>query len=218
MKSGSRLLLSLGLVAFMLPTGASAGDGAGDALLMEQLTQFNGGCPPNECANVQFSVHRAPACTNGPNENLGAYSTSMVRRAGSSELAGGSSTLVRAGDGLAFNLTSTGMLPDAPYTVWWVAFNPENSCVDECTCTGDDLGADATVFYAGGAMSDSLGNATFAANIRYGEVPEGEDQVIVEDDEGDGGIVDGAEIHIVVRGHGDALKGNGGNGKGKGNK
>jgi hypothetical protein len=28
------------------------------AMLMAQLTMFNGGCPPNMCANVQISVHQ----------------------------------------------------------------------------------------------------------------------------------------------------------------
>lgn len=30
--------------------------------LEEQLTTLNGGCPPNECANAQFSIHRSPTC------------------------------------------------------------------------------------------------------------------------------------------------------------
>lgn len=29
----------------------------------EQISQFNGGCPPRECVDVQFSVHRSPTCT-----------------------------------------------------------------------------------------------------------------------------------------------------------
>lgn len=30
---------------------------------LRQLTEFNGGCPPNECIDVQFSVHPSPSCT-----------------------------------------------------------------------------------------------------------------------------------------------------------
>lgn len=30
------------------------------AALHEQLTQFNGGCPPNTCGNLQASIHTAP--------------------------------------------------------------------------------------------------------------------------------------------------------------
>ncbi len=29
-------------------------------MLEAQLTEFNGGCPPNECADVQASIHRSP--------------------------------------------------------------------------------------------------------------------------------------------------------------
>lgn len=28
----------------------------------EQITQFNGGCPPRECVDVQFAVHPSPTC------------------------------------------------------------------------------------------------------------------------------------------------------------
>lgn len=30
--------------------------------LEEQLTTINGGCPPNECVDVQFAIHRSPTC------------------------------------------------------------------------------------------------------------------------------------------------------------
>lgn len=29
----------------------------------EQLTTLNGGCPPNHCTNVQFTIHPSPTCT-----------------------------------------------------------------------------------------------------------------------------------------------------------
>lgn len=49
--------------------GPTIGDG------QAQLTQFNGGCPPNPndvlggCIDVQFSVHRAPQCTAGDHDD-----------------------------------------------------------------------------------------------------------------------------------------------------
>lgn len=196
--------------------------GRGRAALKAQLTQFDGGCPPNPlevpggCIDVQFSIHRAPVCTNGPNAAVDGYSLSMIRTIPDGSLAGGSSTLVRAGDGLAFNYTTDGLAPNAPYTIWWVGFNPDNSCIPEtlgeCTCGGDSLrpGEDS-IFYATGAMTDKLGTATFAGEIKYGEVPDGLDQVPF----GGlfpAGIREGAEIHFVLRGHGKALKGNRGRG------
>lgn len=197
------LLGALSLVSM----GASAG-GSMENRLMEQLTQFNGGCPPRECIDVQFVVHRAPMCINGPNVNANTYSHSMVRKfptdGGAPPLAGGSSTLVRAGDGVSFDIITTGLTPWWPYTIWWVAFNPDNPCVgstsgQDCTCTGADLrpGLDS-VFWAAGATADRLGTATFAGHTDYGVMPDGEDQVVIDGP----GIVKGAEIHFVVRSHG----------------
>lgn len=193
--------------------GGSAAFADSDRLI-EQLTQFNGGCPPNDdCDNAQFSIHRAPVCPNGPDASVtGTFSVSMVRQvdAASPPLRGGSSTLVRASDGVAINLSTAGLRPNAPYTIWWVAFNPDNPCISnavDCNCGGGDLrpGQDS-VLYAGGAMSDLLGNAHFAAHIDYGQVPSGEGQVTPMN----APIESGAEIHLVIRGHGEALKGNGG--------
>lgn len=205
-------LIALSLIVSSLPLGAKADDrGRGHSRLMAQLTQFDGGCDTNQCEDVQFSIHRAPVCFNGPDASLDGYSVSMVREF-SLSLAGGASTLVRAEDGLAFSLTSTGLRRDAPYTVWWVAFNPGNECIssdDPCSCTADSLrpGADS-VFYATGAMSDRLGTVNFAGNIMYGEVPTGYDQVPFGGLFGVG-IQPGAEIHFVIRDHGPALRGGG---------
>ena len=186
---------------------------ADNARLMEQLTQFNGGCPPNDgCSNLQFSVHRAPVCVNGPDSSVSAtYSVSMVRQAAPGlPLRGGSSTLVRATDGVAFDFSTGGLEPEAPFTMWWVAFNPDNPCISDgadCTCGGPDLrpGEDSVLF-AAGTMSDLLGNAHFTGSIAYGEVPSGPDQATAMN----APIEAGAEIHLVIRGHGPALNGNGG--------
>lgn len=205
-------LLAFLLVVSSLPLVAQADDrGNGHSRLYAQLTQFDGGCETNQCADVQFSIHRAPVCANGPNTNVNDYSLSMVREF-SLALSGGTSTLVRAEDGLSFDFSATGLRRNAPFTVWWVAFNPDNDCIsseEPCSCTADSLrpGADS-VFYATGAMSDRLGTANFAGAIRYGEVPTGFDQVPFGGLFGVG-IEAGAEIHFVIRDHGPALRGGG---------
>lgn len=205
-------LIALSLVVSSVPLVAKADDrGRGHSRLIAQLTQFDGGCRTNQCEDVQFSIHRAPVCPNGPNANLNDYSVSMVREF-SLDLSGGASTLVRAEDGLSFNLSSTGLRRNAPYTVWWVAFNPGNDCISSenpCSCSAASLrpGADS-VFYATGAMSDRLGTVNFAGNINYGEVPTGFDQVPFGGLFGVG-IQPGAEIHFVIRDHGPALRGGG---------
>jgi len=205
-------MIALPLAALILPFGTEADDrNNGHSRLVEQLTQFDGGCPPNQCEDVQFSIHRATVCLNGPNAGIDRYSVSMVREF-SGHLSGGSSTLVRADDGLAFNLTTTSLRPNSPHTIWWVAFNPDNPCIsneDPCSCSAEALrpGADS-VFYATGAMSDRLGSVSFAGNVEYGEVPAGIDQIPFGGLFGVG-IQPGAEIHFVVRAHGPALDGGG---------
>ena len=133
----------------------------------------------------------------------------MVREF-SGRLSGGTSTLVRADDGLSFDLSSTELRHNAPYTVWWVAFNPDNDCIssdEPCNCSMESLrpGMDA-VFYATGAMTDRLGTVQFSGNVDYGEVPTGFDQVPFGGLFG-AGIQPGAEIHFVIRDHGPALRG-----------
>lgn len=211
--------LALILCIASLPLVAKAEDrGQGHGRLLAQLTQFDGGCDVNACDDVRFSIHRAPVCPNGPDANLGDYSVSMLREF-SGDLSGGTSTLVRAADGLSFDLSSAALRRNSPYTVWWVAFNPDNPCIsdtDPCSCTSESLrpGLDS-VFYATGAMTDLLGTANFSGHIDYGEVPTGFDQVPFGGLFG-AGIDLGAEIHFVIRDHGPALRGGGRRGAGTG--
>ncbi len=228
-KSLPTLIVMLPVAALLVSPGAGADDDpAGDPLL-EQLTQFNGGCPPNPvdepggCIDVQFSIHRAPLCFNGPSAEVGlvlsdtvniVYYLSTVRKFAApgdpSPIAGGASTLIRDSDGVSTTLTTTELAPNAPYTMWWVGFNPDNPCVDACNCDADTLNAATdSVIWATGAVTDALGTATFAANLEYGETPDGEDQIPFAPDFANG-IEDGAEIHLVIRAHGPALTGGGG--------
>jgi hypothetical protein len=65
------------------------------AQLDEQISAFNGGCPPNACGNLQVAVHR-------PNEaDASGRSTSSVRLFGTSTtVPGASSTLWRRENGV----------------------------------------------------------------------------------------------------------------------
>jgi len=210
--------------AFIFPTLAIADDDDDDrrgpppSRLLQQLTQFNGGCPPHPvdepggCIDVQFAVHRNhPNCVGNPSETLGDVSFTEVRNFDGS-LVGGSSTLVRSADGLSYDLITGELAPDAPYTNWWVAFQADNPCLATCDCEGIDLrpGQDS-VFWATGALSDILGQAVFAANVDFGAVPDGKDQTPFPAFAN--GIEPGAEIHIVVRAHGPGLPGRSGKGE-----
>ena len=110
---------------------------------------------------------------------------------------------------VSMTLNTRELRRNAPYTVWWVVFNDPSLCANPCACGPDDLSNPGEigigVFWATGGTSDRFGQATFAAQIDEGEVPEGEDQVpFIEGVQFDRPIEDAeeAEIHLVVRDHG----------------
>lgn len=103
-------------------------------------------------------------------------------------------------------LQTTGLEPGSAYTVWWVVFNDPAGC--EGGCGADDVNAnpprgDRTVFFAAGHVIGADGTGNFA-----GQIPEGRpgtDQIFLGD-----GILDdsrSAEVHLVVRTHGQAIPG-----------
>lgn len=117
----------------------------------------------------------------------------------------GTSILTRTPDGVAMTLSTRQLERSAPYTVWWVIFNSPEMCAMSCGCGLVDLGDPAVepgVFWATGRVTDRFGAATFAAETRVGELPDGDDQVL--DLPGTSALLDpeGAEVHMVVRGHG----------------
>lgn len=109
----------------------------------------------------------------------------------------------------------TGLASNAPYTAWWVVFNNPEACTGGADCGPSDLtnlAANVAVFHATGFFSDANGAANFTAHLRSGLLADGTD-VFVNDGDGVGlernnGL--GAEIHIVVRGHGIAANPNDG--------
>ena len=225
-KSLPSLIVMLSVAALLVSPDARADGGTVGDPLLEQLTRFNGGCPPNPveepggCIDVQFSIHRAPLCFEGPSAEVGlvgfddsliVYYLSTVQEFAApgdpSPIAGGSSTLIRTTDGVSTTLTTTELAPNTPHTMWWVGFNPDNPCIAACNCGQDTLNAATDSFiWATGAVTDALGTATFAANLEYGETPDGQDQIPFAPDF-DNGIEEGAEIHFFIRAHGPALTG-----------
>lgn len=118
----------------------------------------------------------------------------------------GTTVLTRSKSGVGFLFNTTDLEPNAPYTVWWVTFNRPRRCFEPYRCGADDFGnpsAQPGVFFATGRVADARGQANFAAQVDYGELPEGEDQIPFPDL--DRPIWPGAEIHLVVRAHGSAL-------------
>ena len=119
----------------------------------------------------------------------------------------GTSILNRTKTGVGFVFNTTDLQPKAPYTVWWVVFNKPRHCATPHDCGAEDLSNPKVrpgVFFAAGRLSDAQGQANFAAQIDYGALPDGEDQVPNPDR--DHPIRPGAEIHLVIRSHGPASK------------
>ncbi|MDJ0944676.1 MAG: hypothetical protein QNJ30_14515 [Kiloniellales bacterium] len=117
----------------------------------------------------------------------------------------GTSHLVRTRTGVGFTFDTTALAPEAPYTAWWVVFNRPRACFTPYDCGAEDLGnaaAEVGVFFAAGRVTDAYGQANFAAQVDYGELPDGEDQV--PNAERANPIRPNAEIHIVLRDHGPA--------------
>jgi hypothetical protein len=112
-------------------------------------------------------------------------------------------TLKRGADGAKFNIHTSNLIPGDAYTVWWVIWNAPENC--ENGCGEDDVGRPGTgssAFWATGkVIPDSTnGVANFQAKLDAGpDGPLGE--VLVP-----GGLtnVAGAEIHLVIQGHGQA--------------
>lgn len=120
----------------------------------------------------------------------------------------GASILFRDEDGVAYTFNTRGLQRAATYTNWWVAFNNPEDCFVPCACSGADFGnsdVEIGVFWATGRVANGFGQADFTAEIEYGELPDGFDQVRPARPNP---IRPGAEILLIVRAHGPTV-GNG---------
>ena len=101
-------------------------------------------------------------------------------------------------------ITSSALNPEAAYSIWIVVFNRPNHCAIANECGLGDLGnpnVEVSVFWGGGFIADSNGYANTAFSI----VPGHTDRELFAVP-GDYGLsnLKGAEIHIVLRTHGQA--------------
>lgn len=131
-----------------------------------------------------------------------------VQRFSDNGVVDGSSTLLRTDNGVAYSLNTSELGKKFAYTNWFVNFNNPEDCTTPCACGDVDFDkpdVEIGVFWATGRVADKYGQAVFAANANYGELPTGFDQVPFAPDF-NAPIKEGAEIHIVVRSHGKASK------------
>jgi hypothetical protein len=118
----------------------------------------------------------------------------------------GGATLFRSKQEVEMRIATSGLDLNSSYTVWWVVFNNPSACVGGCGA--DDLGRPevrAAVFYAAGFVTGLTDTANVTAHLETGALPEGLD---VEQGTGlEPGNGFSAEIHLVVRSHGNTLTG-----------
>ena len=120
-------------------------------------------------------------------------------------VAGTSSTLVRTDGRVTMNLITSGLEANGAYTVWWVIFNnPERCATNPCTeadlAPGVRAATGASPLYVTGQLVRGDGKATFGGSLAVGDT---------------NGALFGpgllepqkAEVHIVVRTHGQAIPG-----------
>ena len=118
---------------------------------------------------------------------------------------GAFSVLVRQEDEIAMMLHAEDLTPNDAITVWWVIFNNPQACSDPCNSddfpqNGGDPAVNAAMIVADGAVVKSDGTASFTARLEAGDTS---GAYAFET----GGLQDvsGAEVHLVVRTHGQAI-------------
>ena len=133
----------------------------------------------------------------------------------------GGGILLRSKDAVEARLSTMGLDAGTAYTVWWVIFNKPSKCSAECGeddfFQGGDLfipgidQAEVSVIYANGFVTGADGVANVTAHLNAGKVPAGWGVVFGWKGGKMSGLKKGngnkAELHMVVRSHGPAMKG-----------
>lgn len=144
-------------------------------------------------------------------------STSDVAWFADPETRVGGSHLIRTPWGVLATFRTSGLMPREALTLWWVVFNNPAGCSDPCG--EDDIfvdgnpanglnaagieAADIVAGYATGKVANRKGAAFMVAFVAEGgpvsEIIFGEGPLLKDSD--------GAEIHLVARSHGPAVRG-----------
>jgi hypothetical protein len=131
----------------------------------------------------------------------------------------GTSKLVRNDSGVHMTFRTTGLEPGTVATIWRVLFNDPEECANPGNCTGTDSGnpaVDFSSFYPAGHVIGGSGKANYGASLPVGRLTVDPDpaanQLVrgpAQAEPGDGILNDArkAEIHLVLRTHGQAIPG-----------
>lgn len=118
---------------------------------------------------------------------------------------GDRSKLVRYRSFAKIHITTTGLDPSSPYTLWAVIFNNPQHCLSS-PCSAADLPViaghnprvEASIIYAGGGLADADGSGEFVGRVYANRLGTDAETLF-----GHGlASTAHAEIHMVVRGHG----------------
>ena len=114
----------------------------------------------------------------------------------------GQSHLTRNQNGIRANVRTSGLTPGDVVTLWLVAFQDPDGCIDACDSPPEDLGPGrAALGLAGAQIVPSSGKVTIA-----GKFDVGDEAALVQF-----GSVDvfdtpfGSEVHLVIRAHGPVI-------------
>lgn len=94
----------------------------------------------------------------------------------SGAVANSSSVMIRNADGVAYTISTTGLLPGGAYTNWWVVFNEPQFCsppgcaAKDFPQNGGNPNVGASVLWATGRVVDANGQGYFAAHLAAGGV------------------------------------------------
>lgn len=142
------------------------------------------------------------------NENIEATSVSDHVIFNTDQIVNGATILIRDGysNSVSATISSNALESDTAYSIWWAIFNEPGFCAEPFACTVSDLevfGGDAqikaSVFWAGGFVSDQSGTANTALRLGLGTTSR--ERFAQTKDYGLQNLW-GAEIHLVMRTHG----------------
>ena len=123
----------------------------------------------------------------------------------------GESALIRSPNGISAQVKTTGLAPGHVYTLWFVVFNNPHECVDGCN--GPDLVGNAavngTLAFGAGVIAGPDGTATLSGHVKEGDTSGYPLDFPIQLPGAADGLVDSdtAEIHLVVRSHGEKIPG-----------
>ena len=134
----------------------------------------------------------------------------------------GAARLNRTRNELWATLHASDLAAHTAYTVWVTVFNRPDACTTnpggEVQCGAPDIMATpnlarASAFNVGAFLTNGDGTANISVHVRSGPVPEGAAVLFGAGGMNDNGVRPGlrvgngfgAEVHVVIRGHGDLL-------------